>query len=49
MKWRDISFLGVIIPVREALVNNTCKQKKLDGVMLNEDDNENGIKTNRSN
>ena len=33
----------------EALVNNTCKQKKLDRVMLNGDDNENGFKTNRSN
>ena len=33
----------------EALVNNTCKQKKLNRVMLNGDDNENGFKTNRSN
>ena len=30
----------------EALVNNTCKQKKLNRVMLNGDDNENGFKTN---
>ena len=33
----------------EALVNNTCNQKKLNRVMLNGDDNENGFKTNRSN
>ena len=33
----------------EALVNNTCKQKKLNRVILNGDDNENGFKTNRSN
>ena len=33
----------------EALVNNTYKQKKLNRVMLNGDDNENGFKTNRSN
>ena len=33
----------------EALVNNTCKQKKLNRVMLNESENENGIKINRSN
>ena len=33
----------------EALVNNTRKQKKLNRVMLNRDDNENGFKTNRSN
>ena len=33
----------------EALVNNTCKQKNLNLVMLNGDDNENGFKTNRSN
>ena len=33
----------------EALVNNTCKQKKLNRVMLNGDGNENGFKTNRSN
>ena len=32
-----------------SLVNNTCKQKKLNRVMLNWDDNENGFKTNRSN
>ena len=28
----------------EALVNNTCKQKKINRVMLNGDDNENGFK-----
>ena len=33
----------------EALVNNTYKRKKLNRVMLNRDDNENGFKTNRSN
>ena len=33
----------------EALVISTCKQKKLNRVMLNADDNENGFKTNRSN
>ena len=33
----------------EALVNNTCKQKKLNRVMLNGNDIENGFKTNRSN
>ena len=33
----------------EALVNNTCKQKKLNHVMLNGEGNENGIKINRSN
>ena len=33
----------------EALVDNTCKQKKLNRVMLNGDDNENGFKTDRSN
>ena len=34
----------------EALVNDTCKQKNLNRVMLNGDDNENGsVKTNRSN
>ena len=31
------------------MVNNTYKQKKLNRVMLNGDDNENGCKTNRSN
>jgi len=34
----------------EALVNNSCKQKKiLNRVMLNGDGNKNGIKINRSN
>ena len=33
----------------QALVNNTCKQQKLNRVMLNGDDIENGSKTNRSN
>ena len=33
----------------EALVNNTYKQRKLNRVILNGDDNENGFKTNRSN
>ena len=33
----------------EALIHNTCKQKKLNPVMLNGGDNENGFKTNRSN
>ena len=33
----------------EALVNNTCKQKKLNRVMLNGDDNKNGFKSNRPN
>ena len=33
----------------EVLVNNTCKQKKLNRVMLNGDDKENGFKANRSN
>ena len=33
----------------EALVNNTCKQKKLNRVTLNGKGNENGIKINRSN
>ena len=33
----------------EALVNNKCKQKKLNRVMLNGNDNENSFKTNRSN
>ena len=33
----------------EALVNNTCKQKKFNRVMLSWEDNENGFKTNRSN
>ena len=33
----------------EALVNNTCKKKKLNRVMLNWDDYENDFKTNRSN
>ena len=33
----------------EALVNNTYKQKELNRVFLNGDDNENGFKTNRSN
>ena len=33
----------------EALVNNTCKQKNLNRVMLGRDGNENGFKTNRSN
>ena len=33
----------------EALVNDTYKHKKLNRVMLNRDDNENGFKTNRSN
>ena len=34
----------------EALVNNTCKQKKkLNRAMLNGEGNENGIKINRSN
>ena len=34
----------------EALVNNTCKEKNSNCVMLNGDDNENGsVKTNRSN
>ena len=33
----------------EALVNNTCKQKKLNRVMLNGEGNENGIKINKSN
>ena len=32
----------------EALVNNTCKQKKLYRVMLSGDDNEDGFKTNTS-
>ena len=32
----------------EALVNKTCKQKKLNRVMLNGEGNENGIKINRS-
>ena len=33
----------------EALFNNTCKQKELNRVRLNGEDNENGFKTNRSN
>ena len=33
----------------KALINNTCQQKKLNRVMLNGEDNENGFKTNRSN
>ena len=32
----------------EPLVNNTYKRKKLNRIMLNRDDNENGFKTNRS-
>ena len=41
--------IDLAIAKSEALVNNTCKQKKLNRVMLNGDDNENGFKTNRSN
>lgn len=33
----------------EPLVNNTSEQKKLNRLMLNGEDNENGLKTNRSN
>ena len=33
----------------EALVSNTCKQKKLNRVMLDGDGNENSFKINRSN
>ena len=33
----------------EALVNNTCKQRKLNRIMLNGKGNQNGIKINRFN
>ena len=49
-KWTNLLRLKKFVRAKsEALVNNTCKQKKLNRVMLNGDDNENGFKTNRSN
>ena len=44
-----ISYIDLARAKSEALVNNACKQKELNLVMLNGDDNENGFKTNRSN
>ena len=33
----------------ETLINDTCKQKKLNRVTLNREDNENGFQNNTSN
>ena len=46
----SIQYIDLARDKSEALLNNTCKQKKkLNCVMLNGDNNENGFKTNRSN
>ena len=47
MKNWHIEYIDLARAKSEALVNNTCKQKKLNRVMLNGEGNENGI--NRSN
>ena len=44
-----IEYVDLARAKSEALVNNTCKQKKLNRVTLNGKGNENGIKINRSN
>ena len=45
---KNLQYIDLARAKSEALVNNTCKQKKLDHVKLNGKDNENGFKTNRS-
>ena len=45
----SVSENKIIYRFSQALFNNIYKQKKLNRVMLNGDDNENGFKTNRSN
>ena len=46
---RPFNIIDLARAKSEALLNNTYINKKLDRVMLNGDDNENGFKTNRSN
>ena len=44
-----VKYIDLARAKSEALVNNTCKQKKLNRVTLNEGRQCNGFKTNRSN